>query len=128
MPEQMRLLLFDWAEDGHHPVYVRRFAEALGSSMEISIAAPDSMMTELVDLEAEMIPLGRPRPAIDGRLRRYTRHAARRVTDVVSGHVSLKSALIRRSSHQTTYSRRRATEWPTMTFGFDRRVPSTPWM
>jgi glycosyltransferase involved in cell wall biosynthesis len=78
VPEQMRLLLFDWAEDGHHPVYVRRFAEALGSSMEISIAAPDSMMTELVDLEAEMIPLGRPRPAIDGRLRRYTRHVARR--------------------------------------------------
>jgi hypothetical protein len=74
----MRLVLFDCAQGGHHPVYLRRFAEALGSSTEISVAAPDSMISELADLEAEMIPLGRPRPAIDERLRRWTRHVARR--------------------------------------------------
>jgi hypothetical protein len=25
----MRLVLFDWAVGGHHPIYIRRFAEAV---------------------------------------------------------------------------------------------------
>ena len=70
----MRLLLFDWAQGGHHPIYIRRFAEALTSSMEISVADPDSTLTELADLQAEMIPLGRARPAdVNERMRTRTR-------------------------------------------------------
>jgi hypothetical protein len=70
----MRLVLFDWALGGHHPTYIRRFAEALNSVMEISVAAPDSTLTELGDLQAEMIPLGRARPAdVNERMRTRTR-------------------------------------------------------
>jgi len=70
----MRLVLFDWALGGHHPIYIRRFADALTSSMEISVADPDSTLTELADLQAEMIPLGRARPAdVNERMRTRTR-------------------------------------------------------
>ena len=66
--------MFDWALGGHHPIYIRRFAEALTSSMEISVADPDSTLTELADLQAEMIPLGRARPAdVNERMRTRTR-------------------------------------------------------
>jgi hypothetical protein len=80
-----RLMLFDWAEGGHHPIYLRRFAEALAPSMEISVAAPDSVIGELADLDAQMIPLGSPRPAIDAndRLRRRTRRITRRELDLL---------------------------------------------
>jgi len=70
----MRLVLFDWALGGHHPIYIRRFAEALNSSMEISVAAPDSTLTALGALQAEMIPVGRARPAdVKERMRTRTR-------------------------------------------------------
>ena len=70
----MRLVLFDWALGGHHPIYIRRFAEALNSLMEISVAAPDSTLTELGDLQAEIIPLGRGRPGdMNERMRTRTR-------------------------------------------------------
>jgi hypothetical protein len=81
----MRLVLFDWALGGHHPIYIRRFAEALNSVMEISVAAPDSTLTELGDLQAEMIPLGRGRPAdVNERMRTQTRHRVRREIELLA--------------------------------------------
>jgi len=83
----MRLMLFDWAQGGHHPIYIRRFAEALDSVMEISVAAPDSTLSELVDLHAEMIALGRARPGNDfnERLGTRQRHSIRRELELLAG-------------------------------------------
>jgi len=81
----MRLVLFDWALGGHHPIYVRPFAEALNSLMEISVAAPDATLTELGDLQAELIPLGRARPAdVNQRMRTRTRHRVRREIELLA--------------------------------------------
>jgi glycosyltransferase involved in cell wall biosynthesis len=69
-----RIALFDWVGGGHHPVYVRRFAEALGDHADVVVAAPEETLA-LGDLSAEMIDLGRSRPALGAvsRLRRRSR-------------------------------------------------------
>jgi glycosyltransferase involved in cell wall biosynthesis len=60
-------MLFEWTRGGHHPVYVRRFAEALAPAAEVTVALPD----ELADLMADLPPsvdlheLGPARPGWD---------------------------------------------------------------
>jgi hypothetical protein len=61
----MKILLFDWTADGHHPAYVRSFAGALAPRAEIVVAAPDGMSEELGDLPAEVVRLGQARPPTD---------------------------------------------------------------
>jgi glycosyltransferase involved in cell wall biosynthesis len=63
VPTRRRIVLFDWVSGGHHPLYLRRFAEVLGPSFEVFVAAPDESIEELADLGAELISLGDPRPA-----------------------------------------------------------------
>jgi glycosyltransferase involved in cell wall biosynthesis len=61
----MRIALFDWTSGGHHPLYVRRFVEALRPAAELVVAAPDEMLAQIADLDVESIPLGVPRPLVD---------------------------------------------------------------
>ena len=61
----MKILLFDWTADGHHPVYVRRLVQALAPCAEIVIAVPDDMSKELQGLPAEVMHLGHARPPTD---------------------------------------------------------------
>jgi glycosyltransferase involved in cell wall biosynthesis len=60
----MRIMLFDWVSGGHHPVYLRRFAEALQSEAELIAAAPDELIQRIDDLPIATIGLGSPRPRI----------------------------------------------------------------
>jgi glycosyltransferase involved in cell wall biosynthesis len=47
----VRLTLFDLNTGGHHVRYLRRFAEALRPSFEVTIAAPGEVVQELGDLD-----------------------------------------------------------------------------
>jgi hypothetical protein len=58
-----RIALFDWVGGGHHPIYARRFAEALSRRADVLVAAPNETATRLEDLPVETIGLGDPRPA-----------------------------------------------------------------
>jgi glycosyltransferase involved in cell wall biosynthesis len=59
---QRRILLFDWVAGGHHPLYLRRFAEALEPYFRVIVAAPDESIRDLADLHAELVSLGDARP------------------------------------------------------------------
>jgi glycosyltransferase involved in cell wall biosynthesis len=66
MSRRMRILLFDWVSGGHHPVYLRRFAETLRAHVDVAVAAPDTSIEELADLAVDCLPLGKRRPtAVD---------------------------------------------------------------
>jgi glycosyltransferase involved in cell wall biosynthesis len=58
-----RMVLFDWVSGGHHAVYLRRFADALGSHFDIVLAVPDEVIPEVADLPVDIVPLGKARPA-----------------------------------------------------------------
>jgi glycosyltransferase involved in cell wall biosynthesis len=73
----MRITLFDWVAGGHHPIYVHRFAEVLGSDAEVIVAAPDETLAEVADGSFATLSLGRPRPPMPPR--RRLMFAARRV-------------------------------------------------
>lgn len=62
MPAKRRMVLFDWVSGGHHPLYLRRFAEALEPYFRVVLAAPEESVRELADLPVEAISLGDPRP------------------------------------------------------------------
>jgi glycosyltransferase involved in cell wall biosynthesis len=61
----VRITLFDWTAGGHHPLYVRRFVEALRSSVDVVVALPDETLAQIGDLEVESASLGAARPALD---------------------------------------------------------------
>ena len=63
----MRVLLFEWTRGGHHPVYVRRFAEALAPAAEVTVAVPDELAGLMDDLppSVELHELGPARPGWD---------------------------------------------------------------
>jgi glycosyltransferase involved in cell wall biosynthesis len=63
MPIRRRIVLFDWVSGGHHPLYLRCFAEALEPSFDVFLAAPEESIRELADLGVELISLGDARPA-----------------------------------------------------------------
>ena len=63
----MRVVLFDWVCGGHHELYLRRFAEALRTHAEVSVAAPDAAFRQLENLPVARLPLGQPRPPIPAR-------------------------------------------------------------
>lgn len=63
----MKVALFDWTSGGHHPLYVRRFVEALHPRAEVIVAAPDAVLQQVADLGAEFFPLGESRPLVDRR-------------------------------------------------------------
>jgi glycosyltransferase involved in cell wall biosynthesis len=63
MPRLTRFLLFDWVSGGHHPVYLRRFAETLRAHGVVAVAAPGTMIDELADLDLEFFALGDKRPS-----------------------------------------------------------------
>jgi glycosyltransferase involved in cell wall biosynthesis len=69
----MRITLFDWVGGGHHPIYVRRFAEALRSEAEVVVAAPDETIREIDDRSLPAISLGHSRPRISP-TRRFDPH------------------------------------------------------
>lgn len=55
----MRVLLFDWHEDGHHPVYLERVATALGPHADVVVAAPASVGARLAGrVDGELVDLG----------------------------------------------------------------------
>ena len=60
----MRIALFDWVGGGHHPIYLSRFAEALGANAEVVVAAPDETLHQFVDDSIRAMSLGDPRPHI----------------------------------------------------------------
>jgi glycosyltransferase involved in cell wall biosynthesis len=62
VPMQRRIVLFDWVAGGHHPLYLRRFAEALEPFFHVVVAAPQESIRELADLRAELVSLGDARP------------------------------------------------------------------
>jgi glycosyltransferase involved in cell wall biosynthesis len=62
----VRVALFDWAHGGHHPIYLRRFAEALAAYADVVVAASDATLEQVAGVPAETISLGPPRPAIGG--------------------------------------------------------------
>ena len=62
----MRIALFDWAHGGHHPVYLRRFAEVLARYADVVIAASDPTIEQIAGVPADTMSLGPPRPAIAG--------------------------------------------------------------
>lgn len=80
----MRITLFDWTAGGHHSLYVRRFVEALRSSVDVVVAAPDETLLELGDLEVESFSLGAARPSVDMKrpLPRQNRELAERELDL----------------------------------------------
>jgi glycosyltransferase involved in cell wall biosynthesis len=59
---QRRILLYDWVAGGHHPLYLRRFADALEPYFRVIVAAPDESIRELADLRAGFVSLGDSRP------------------------------------------------------------------
>jgi len=60
----MKVTLFDWSSEGHHPIYVRRFAEALSKIADVAVAVPDETVSSYIDLSVQIHQLGpaRPRP------------------------------------------------------------------
>ena len=58
-----RVLLFDWAADGHHEAYLRIAATALGPIADVWIAAPDNAAMRLRDACVGVVSLGEPRPS-----------------------------------------------------------------
>lgn len=58
----MKICLYDWNHGGHHPAFLRLFAEALHPDHEVVIAASDPTLEELSDLPVESFGLGAPRP------------------------------------------------------------------
>jgi hypothetical protein len=65
-----RVALFDWTTGGHRPIYVRRFVEALGDSVDVVLAFPQATLDEVGKLDAEQISLGDARPPFGRRLLR----------------------------------------------------------
>lgn len=62
----MQLLIFDWEEGGHHPVYLDRVARALSPGIEVAVAAPSNVLAQLDGaIGAELIDLGESRPEKD---------------------------------------------------------------
>lgn len=58
----MKVCLYDWNHGGHHPSYLRLFAEALQPDVEVVIAASTPSHEELSGLDVERLDLGDPRP------------------------------------------------------------------
>jgi glycosyltransferase involved in cell wall biosynthesis len=82
-----RIALFDWVAGGHHPIYLRRFAEALQSEADVVVAAPDETVRAIGDGSIAAVSLGRPRPLIP---------PARRFTSDVRSVLREEIALIER--------------------------------
>jgi glycosyltransferase involved in cell wall biosynthesis len=61
----MRIALFDWTAGGHHELYVRRAAEALAGSGDVTVAVPDETATRLADLPVDIVELGPSRDVTD---------------------------------------------------------------
>ena len=60
-----RVLLFDWIGGGHHEVYPRKFAAALGDRAHVVLAMSDRSLAKLDDLDVEKLSLGDGRPLVD---------------------------------------------------------------
>lgn len=88
----MKITLFDWVGGGHHPIYVRRFAEALRSEAEVVVAAPEETIREIGDHALPAISLGHPRPRISP-AHLFDPHARRVLREEIEllRHVSDKS-------------------------------------
>lgn len=82
----MKIAIFDWTAGGHHPLYVRRFAEALRTSVDVAVAAPDATLVEVGDLEVETRPLEGSRPP-EAPGRRQRRELARAELDLLESTV-----------------------------------------
>jgi hypothetical protein len=61
----VRVTLLDLYSGGHHVRYLRRFAEALSPSFEVTIAAPGEVGKELGDLDVDFRDVGGARLAAD---------------------------------------------------------------
>jgi glycosyltransferase involved in cell wall biosynthesis len=83
----MRVLLFEWTRGGHHPVYVRRFAEALAAGADVTVALPDelSQLMEELPPAVQLHELGPARPGWDlsRSLSRQRRELADRELDLL---------------------------------------------
>jgi O-antigen ligase/glycosyltransferase involved in cell wall biosynthesis len=64
-PRTLRLLLFDWTAGGHHPIYLRKAAQALSDKVDVIVAAPDQYLPGLTQLALETRSLGPARPGLD---------------------------------------------------------------
>ncbi len=54
----MKILLFEPDASGHRETYVRRIAGALAPAADVSVAVPDELAERLVDVPAQLVPLG----------------------------------------------------------------------
>jgi glycosyltransferase involved in cell wall biosynthesis len=61
----VRVVLFDWLAVGHHPIYARRFAEALVDDHTVCVAFPESGLEEATPAGASPHSLGDERPPWD---------------------------------------------------------------
>jgi glycosyltransferase involved in cell wall biosynthesis len=59
-----RILLFDWAPWGHHPVYIQRFVEAVESRVDITVAAPREAVEQFDGISPDLY-LTPARPVLD---------------------------------------------------------------
>jgi hypothetical protein len=60
------ITLFDWTAGGHHPVYLRRFADAfVQQGASVTVAVPDRLVPALADAGVNLVRLGRERPSLD---------------------------------------------------------------
>jgi glycosyltransferase involved in cell wall biosynthesis len=88
----VRVLLFEWTAGGHHPVYVRRFAEALADLHDVTVALPDELRGVHDELPAGVAlhPLGPARPAWDHSrsVRAQRRELADRELDLLSDAIA----------------------------------------
>jgi Glycosyl transferases group 1 len=61
----VKIVLFDWSSGGHHPLYLRRFVQAVGDAATVVLAVPESTAGGLSDMKVEIHSLGSPRPRED---------------------------------------------------------------
>lgn len=86
----MKLLLFDWHGDGHHGIYMERTVQALASCCRLAVAAPDAVLPGVAECDVEPLPLGEPRPILEGR--REQRELAAREQTLLERAVRLTRA------------------------------------
>src|SRR5581483_2056835 len=58
----MKLLIFDWHADGHHPIYMARAAEALLPRCRVAAAGAEVVLEGVSGLDVDLYSLGDARP------------------------------------------------------------------
>jgi glycosyltransferase involved in cell wall biosynthesis len=87
----MKIVLFDWTADGHHPSYLNRFATSLSAVASVTAAIPDCMAHCINSLPVEIFSLGAPRPYVDksGDIARQNKTLATEELDLLAHAVSV---------------------------------------